>query len=175
MGRDWEGYSGMQQRSNDKPARRREMAPTVDMVVDQDPNGAPLSKAEIERVAALRYALRRFSRETELEARRVGLTPQQYFLILAIKGFPNRDTANITELAERLQIRHNAVIGLLNRAEERGIVQREPNGAGSDRRVVYVRVTSEGERILQQLASVLREERGRVAAAAKALDDLDHI
>lgn len=131
----------------------------------------PLSKTEIEGVASLRYALRRFSRKTEVEARRIGLTPQQYFLLLAIRGFPNRETANITELAERLQVRHNAVIGLVNRAEERGLVQREPNGPGEDRRIVQVRVTPLGEETIQRLAQVLRDERRRVASAAQAIDE----
>lgn len=136
-----------------------------------NPNAQPLSKMEIEGVASLRYALRRFSRRTEVEARRIGLTPQQYFLLLAIKGFPNRETANITELAERLQVRHNAVIGLVNRAEERGLVRREPNGPGEDRRIVQVRVTQHGEETIQRLANVLRDERRRVAAAAQAIDE----
>ncbi|MGH2501395.1 MAG: MarR family winged helix-turn-helix transcriptional regulator [Ktedonobacterales bacterium] len=130
---------------------------------------APLSKHEIEGVATLRYELRRFSRKTEVEARHVGLTPQQYFLLLAIKGFPGRETANITELAERLQVRHNAVIGLVNRAEERGLVRRVPNGPGEDRRVVQVRLTADGDEALQRLAHVLREERIRVTAAAQAM------
>jgi DNA-binding MarR family transcriptional regulator len=130
----------------------------------------PLSKAEIEGVAALRYALRRFSRRTEVEARRNGMAPQQYFLLLAIKGFPGRETANITELAERLQVRHNAVIGLVNRAEERGLVKREPNAVGEDRRVVQVRLTPEGEEMLQRLGNVLRDERKRLASAAQAID-----
>lgn len=136
-----------------------------------NPNAQPLSKLEIEGVASLRYALRRFSRRTEVEARRIGLTPQQYFLLLAIKGFPDRETANITELAERLQVRHNAVIGLVNRAEERGLVRREPNGPGEDRRIVQVRVTQHGEETIQRLANVLRDERRRVAAAAQAIDE----
>ncbi len=131
----------------------------------------PLSKVEIEHVAALRYALRQFSRKTEVEARRIGLTPQQYFLLLALKGFPGRETANITELAERLQVRHNAVIGLVNRAEERGLVKREQNTPGEDRRVVQVRVTPAGEEAIQRLANVLRDERRRVAIAAHALDE----
>ncbi len=129
-----------------------------------------VSKEEIERLAALRYALRQFSRKTEIEARRVGLTPQQYLLLLTIKGFPGRETATITELAERLQIRHNAVIGLVNRAEERGLVKRESSLPGEDRRIVRVRATPMGEAALQRLAAALRDERKRVAAAATALD-----
>jgi DNA-binding MarR family transcriptional regulator len=133
--------------------------------------GSELHKEDIERLAALRYALRQFSRKTEIEARRAGLTPQQYLLLLTIKGFPGRETASITELAERLQIRHNAVIGLVNRAEERGLVAREPSAPGEDRRIVRVRVMPPGDEALRRLASALRDERKRVAAAVQALDD----
>jgi DNA-binding MarR family transcriptional regulator len=146
---------------------------TVDDSFQSAPNEQPvilLDKDEIEKLAALRYALRQFSRKTEIEARRAGLTPQQYLLLLAIKGFPGRDTATITELAERLQIRHNAVIGLVNRAEERGLVGREQSAPGEDRRIVRVRVLPNGDAALQRLASALRDERKRVAAAAAALD-----
>jgi DNA-binding MarR family transcriptional regulator len=153
---------------NEKPQAHATRRTGTDTLASATP---PLSKAEIEGVASLRYALRRFSRRTEVEARRIGLTPQQYFLLLAIRGFPSRETANITELAERLQVRHNAVIGLVNRAEERGLVKREPNGPGEDRRIVQVRVTQHGEETIQRLAHVLRDERRRVAAAAQAIDE----
>jgi DNA-binding MarR family transcriptional regulator len=134
-------------------------------------NEPALSKDEFERLASLRYALRQFSRKTEVEARRAGLTPQQYLLLLAVKGFPGRETATITELAEHLQIRHNAVIGLVNRAEERGLVAREPGGPGEDRRIVRVRVMPNGEAALQRLAAALRDERKRMALAVTALDE----
>ena len=130
-----------------------------------------LGKGEIERLASLRYALRQFSRKTEIEARRAGLTPQQYMLLLAVKGAPGRETATITELAEYLQIRHNAVIGLVNRAEDRGLVARESGAPGEDRRIVRVRVMPSGEAALQRLASALRDERKRVAQAVAALDE----
>jgi DNA-binding MarR family transcriptional regulator len=129
-----------------------------------------LTKADYERLANLRYALRRFSRQSELEARRVGLTPQQHFLLLALKGYPGRDWANITELAERLQIRHNAVIGLINRAEERGLVRREPDPLSGDRRVVVIHITPEGERLLARMSLALRSERQRVRLALEAVD-----
>ena len=96
--------------------------------------GGQLTKAEYERLANLRYVLRRFARLTELEGRKVGLTPQQYQLLLAIKGFPGRDWVSITELAERLQIRHNAVIGLVNRAAQHNLVRRDHDPEHPDRR-----------------------------------------
>lgn len=132
-----------------------------------------LTKDEYERLAELRHALRRFARHTELEARKHGISPQQYLLMLAIKGFPGRDWANITELAERLQVRHNAVIGLVNRAESRHLVMRVQDANRSDRRVVQVRLTSEGEQLLQHMAESLRNERARVRLAVEAVQELD--
>jgi DNA-binding MarR family transcriptional regulator len=137
-----------------------------------DPGHAPtLTKAEYERLASFRYALRQLARQTELEARRVGLSPQQYLLLLHIKGFPGRAWASITELAERLQIRHNAVIGLVNRAEERGLVSRRQDPEASDRRVVQVHLTTEGDALLQRMAKALHSERERVRLAIEALED----
>lgn len=130
-----------------------------------------LSKVEYERLAQFRASLREFARTTELEARNVGLTPQQYQLLLAIKGFPGRDHANISELAERLQIRHNAVIGLVNRAETHGLVRRAQDTDRQDRRVVQIHLTETGEKILQVMANALRSERARVRAAVAAMHD----
>jgi len=129
-----------------------------------------LTKAEYERLANLRYVLRRFARLTELEARKVNLTPQQYQLLLAIKGFPGRDWVSITELAERLQIRHNAVIGLVGRAVQRGLVDREHDPEQPDRRIVKVSLTPEAENCLRKLAAALRSERQRVRIAAAEAD-----
>jgi DNA-binding MarR family transcriptional regulator len=132
-----------------------------------------LLKEDYERLAHFRYALRVFSRQTELSARDVGMTPQQYFLLLAIKGFPGRETASITELAERLQIRHNAVIGLVNRAVERGLVEREQDPESDDRRIVLVRLTPQGATALAALAAGLRAERHDVLLALQSLEEQD--
>jgi DNA-binding MarR family transcriptional regulator len=129
-----------------------------------------LTKAEYERLANLRYVLRRFARLTELEGRKVGLTPQQYQLLLAIKGFPGRDWVSITELAERLQIRHNAVIGLVNRAAQHNLVRRDHDPEHPDRRIVKVSLTSEAEALLRKLTAALRNERQRVRIAAAEAD-----
>ena len=102
--------------------RPNAIAPEMD-VLDDTPSEPPLTKEDYTHLADMRHALRAFARQTELELRTYHVSPQQYLLLLAIKGFPGRDWANITELAERLQIRHNAVIGLVNRAEKRGFVK----------------------------------------------------
>ncbi len=132
--------------------------------------GLPLTKTEFERLANVRTTLRQLVRQTELEASQLGLTPQQYQLMLAIRGTPGREWASISELAERLQIRHNAVIGLVSRAESRGLVRRVQDGQAKDRRIVQVYLTTEGTVALNVLASALRSERLRVRTALAMLE-----
>src|SRR5271157_5915358 len=90
--------------------------------------------ATIARLAAFRYQLRRFLRFSEKAARACGLTPQQHQLLLGVAGYTGRGWATVSELAEFLQARHNAVVGLVERSAGRGLLRKEP-GAG-DRRFV---------------------------------------
>lgn len=126
----------------------------------------PLTKQEYERLAAIRYALRRLVRETEVQARHVGTTPQQYLLLLAIKGQPHDGPPNMTQLAETLQIRHNAVIQLVNRAVAGGLVVRREDPNRPDRRTVQIHLTAKGERMLARVSGALRVERQRIADLA---------
>ena len=118
--------------------------------------------AMIARLAALRYQLRRFLRFSEKAARAGGLTPQQHQLLLGVAGWTGRGWATISELAEFLQARHNAVVGLVERAERRRLVRRER--AGRDRRFVRVYATPQGQKVLDELTRVHRQELGRVQA-----------
>jgi DNA-binding MarR family transcriptional regulator len=115
-----------------------------------------LSKADYEALAAVRATLRRFLRVSEENARREGITPQQHQLLLAVKGQPERDWATVGELAEALQIRHHAAVGLVDRCEQAGLVIRAPDSR--DRRQVRVGVTVEGEGVLARLAHSNRDE-----------------
>ena len=111
-------------------------------------------------MAEYRYAMRRFLRFSEEAAREAGVTPQQYQLMLAIKGYPKREYANITELAERMQLDHHSTVGLVDRTEDRGLVRREQGKV--DRRQVNVRLTPAGESLLRQLAQLHREQLRRM-------------
>jgi DNA-binding MarR family transcriptional regulator len=134
---------------------------------------AELTKAEYEQLAEFRHSIRELARQTELEVRALGMTPQQYQVLLAIKGMPEREWASISEIAERLQIRHNAVIGLVNRAEARGLVRRGQESDQRDRRVVQVHLTHSGEHLLTLLAAALRQERMHVRAALESWDAVE--
>ncbi|MGH9360254.1 MAG: MarR family winged helix-turn-helix transcriptional regulator [Terriglobia bacterium] len=113
-------------------------------------------------LAQFRYELRKFLRFSERSARETGITPQQHQLLLGVEGFTGRGWATISELAEFLQERHNAVVGLVDRAQRRGLVSKLPVAA--DRRVVRVEVTAAGRKILRQLSELHHRELSRFDA-----------
>lgn len=118
--------------------------------------GDEITKEDFESIAAFRYAIRRFLRFTEQAARREGITPQQHQLLLAIKGFPGRDIATVSELADRLQMRQHSMVGLIDRTESQGLVKRQQGQV--DRRQVFVSLTPTGEAKLQRLSLQHRHE-----------------
>ena len=125
--------------------------------------------AEFARVAEFRAALRVFLRKAERNARKSGLTPQRYLLLLMIKGAPNgRETSTVTELAERLQLAQSTVTELVSRAEEIGLVEREQSD--SDGRVTNLRLSPEGERRLMLAFTTNEQEREELRTAIAHLD-----
>jgi DNA-binding MarR family transcriptional regulator len=112
---------------------------------------APISKAEYEALHGFRHALRRFLRFSEDGARAAGLTAQQHQLMLAVKGQPGRDWASVGDLAESLQIRHHAAVGLVDRCVRADLVERRPDP--DDRRQVRVSLTAKGEMLLAGLST----------------------
>jgi len=120
----------------------------------------PVSKSELEALAAFRYTLRQFMRFSEEAAQEVGLTPQQHQALLNIQGFPGRDQITIGELAERLKIRHHSAVGLVNRLVGEGLVKRE--AAQTDRRRVYVKLSRRGLEMLEKLSEAHRRELKRI-------------
>lgn len=107
-------------------------------------------------LAEFRYQLRRFLRFSEDAAQAAGLEPGQHQLLLALKGLPEGAEPTITELAERIQIKHHSAVELIDRLAERGFVRRRRTGA--DRRKVLVEITPEGNRVLRHLSVQHRAE-----------------
>lgn len=116
----------------------------------------PLKKAQYEALSEFRYQLRRFLRFSEAAATQAGLTPLQYLLMLHVRGFPGRDWATVSELAERLQMKHHGVVALLTRCEEAGLVLRQKSVA--DRRRVEVHLQPQGAAQLERLAALHQAE-----------------
>ena len=121
---------------------------------------------DYETLADLRYHIRRFLRIREEAARAAGVEPQQYLLLLQVKGLDGRRPATIGTLTERLQIRHHATVQLVDRLAKGGMVRRRR--AESDRRSVVVELTPRGQAVLEKLA---RHSLAELRAAGPALAD----
>jgi DNA-binding MarR family transcriptional regulator len=128
-----------------------------------------MGKSEYEKLAAFRYALRRFARFSEQAVRPLGLEPQQHQALLAVEGSPGRDRLTLGELAEQLQIRHHSAVGLVDRLVKLGFMVRK--ASLEDRRRVHVTLTPRGREILEKLSAVHREELRRVGPHLKDLLD----
>jgi DNA-binding MarR family transcriptional regulator len=102
------------------------------------------------RLADLRYQLRRFLGRREHAARAAGIEPQQFALLLQLKGLEGRGPATIGVLAERLQIRHHSAVELVDRLVARRLVDRRRNG--HDGRAVEVTLRPAGAAVLRRLA-----------------------
>jgi DNA-binding MarR family transcriptional regulator len=119
----------------------------------------------------LRYYIRRFLRARELAAREAGIEPQQYLLLLQVKGLEGRQPTTISALAERLQLQHHSTVGLVDRLARRGYVVRRRDSR--DGRGVLVELRPAGEAVLRRLAvfsiKELRTEGPALVAALKRL------
>ena len=137
------------------PRRSRSRAPRVDYRT----------------LADLRYQVRRFLRVREVAARRAGIAPQQYQLLLQLKGLEGRRPATVGVLAERLQVRHHSAVALIDRLVRRDMVVRRRLAA--DRREVLIALRPSGEAILRKLALYsLAELRSEGRAFVEALSRL---
>ena len=126
---------------------------------------------EFRALAELRYRIRLFLRESDASARAVGLEPQQYLMLLAIRGLPEGVLAKIQTLADRLSLKHHSAVELVDRLEKHGYVRRARNR--KDRRQVLVSLQPKGqkvlERVVQQRISELRASGKQLSQAIDAL------
>jgi|SRR5512146_1601174 DNA-binding MarR family transcriptional regulator len=120
-------------------------------------------------MAEFRYQIRRFLRFSEETARAGGLEPQQYQLMLVLKGLPENARGRIGEVAERLQIQHHSTVELVDRLARRGLIKRRRSE--SDRREVLLELTPRGDKLLHDMAlhhrAELRELAPDLVAALK--------
>jgi DNA-binding MarR family transcriptional regulator len=119
-------------------------------------------------LAELRHQIRRFLKFSERAARAAGVEPQQHQLLLAIRGLPEGQRPTIGVLAERLQLAHHTVVGLVDRLEAAKLVRR--CASAEDGREILLGITGGGERLLRSLSLAHRAELETVGPAlAEAL------
>jgi DNA-binding MarR family transcriptional regulator len=132
---------------------------------------ADVTTAEYRALAELRYRLRLFLREGDAKARGAGLEPQQYLLLLALRGLPSGADATIRMLAERLVLKHHSVVELIDRLAAHGYVRRMRSR--DDRRKVLVSLLPRGVKLVQKVAreriSELRSSGVKLVTAIEAL------
>jgi DNA-binding MarR family transcriptional regulator len=128
---------------------------------------ARVTRRDFQKLLEFRVALRKFQRWSEDQAEAAGLTHVQHQLLVAIKGHPGKQPPTVGDLAGYLLLRPHSTVELIDRAESGGLVERIPDP--SDRRVVRVRLTKTGDRIVRQLT---KAHLVRLHELATVLDDL---
>ncbi len=127
-----------------------------------------MTSAEFRALAEFRYRIRVFLKGSEEAARKAALEPQQYLLLLALRGLPVGSEATLRTLAERLQLRPHSVVELVDRLERRALLRRVRSR--NDRREVIVHLTPRGEKVLTRLAKQrINELRTAAPALVRAL------
>lgn len=126
-----------------------------------------LGDAEYRSLLQFRTGIRRFLHWSAQQAEAAGLTPAQHQLLLAVRGHEDERGPTIGDVAGYLFLRHHSAVGLIDRAEAAGLVQRREDE--DDRRVVRLRLTSRGTAILVQLSRLHLEELTRLVPEVRTL------
>lgn len=107
---------------------------------------------DFQALAELRYLGRKFLRfSKDLLQEKAGLNPEQYEALLAIKAFP-AEHLTISQLSERLQVKHHSAVNIVDRLVERKLVRR--HAGEKDRRERHLELTDKGQKLIDELAAV---------------------
>ena len=122
---------------------------------------APNPEPMLRTLAAFRYELRRFLHFSETAALEAGLQPQQHQLLLQVAGAPEDTAVTIAYAAERLGLRHNSTVELVDRSAREGLLTRiaDPD----DRRRAILRLTTRGRQVLSRLSDEHARELNELA------------
>lgn len=102
----------------------------------------------LSQLAEFRFHLRQFLSFSEARAEAAGVTAQQYQLLQVI-AVASGAGLSISAVAERLLLRHNSAVELVDRAVRAGLVKRV--GDARDQRRSLVQLTDSGREILTLL------------------------
>lgn len=126
-----------------------------------------LTDSDYQTLAELRADMRSYLAWAEQRAKEQELTPTQVQLALAVRAHANPEGPTITQLAETLQLRHHSAVGLVDRTEQAGMVERRRDKSNAS--IVHVVLTDAGAIQLEKLTKLhlewLREHGGDLAAA----------
>ena len=130
-----------------------------------------VSVQQLRSLAEFRYQLRRYLSFSEAASESCGIGAQQYQLMQVIAAMPEGQQPSISYLAERMILRHNSMVELVDRAERSGLVRREHDER--DLRRSLVQLTTHGEETLWRLVGQHLEELSpQCETFIRALQDL---
>ncbi len=102
-------------------------------------------------MAEFRYELRRFLHFSETSAEAQGISAQQYQLMQVVQATSAEARVSISTIAERMVLRHNSAVELVDRAERLGLVERLADE--DDLRRSLVVLTEHGRKVLAHVAA----------------------
>lgn len=113
-------------------------------------NNSDLSNHLLQTLADFRFELRRFLQFSEGAAMEAGLQPQQHQLLLQVAGAAEGTPVTIAFAAQRLGLKHNSTVELVDRSEREDLIERTADR--DDKRRAILRLTRKGRQILHQLS-----------------------
>src|SRR5207244_6890347 len=100
-----------------------------------------LEPGDYEALANFRYLLRKFLRfSKDFLSAESHLSPEQYEALLAIKMFASSGGLSISKLSERLQVRNNSAVRIVDRLVERKLFNHTPVHRDRLRRFVVLTI-----------------------------------
>jgi DNA-binding MarR family transcriptional regulator len=128
-----------------------------------------LTDDQFARILEFRVALRGFGRFSEEQANKLDMTAAQHQLLLAIRGHGDPLGPTIADVARYLLIRHHSVVGLVDRTQDLGLIERRRDAA--DHRLVRLALTPLGHERVNALALAHLKELRRLAEVLGAILD----
>ena len=124
---------------------------------------------QLTELAEFRFQLRGFLSFSESASEEFGIAAQQYQLMQVIEAAAGEKQATITYIAERMILKHNSAVELVDRAVRVGLVERRQDE--SDLRKSVVALTEKGRDILTKLVKLhLAELKKRADLIVEALE-----
>jgi DNA-binding MarR family transcriptional regulator len=112
-------------------------------------------------LADFRFELRQFLQFSESAAVEAGLQPQQHQLLLQVAGAVEGTSVTIAFAAQRLGLKHNSTVELVDRSEREDLIERTADK--DDRRRAILRLTRKGRQVLQRLSGEHARELNEMA------------
>jgi DNA-binding MarR family transcriptional regulator len=112
-------------------------------------------------LAEFRFQLRQFLSFSEISSERHGIQAQQYQLLQVIAAAPAGQPASVSYLADRMVLRHNSTVELVDRAERAGLVRRHTDER--DLRRSIIKLTPTGDQLLRTMVAEHVQELERLS------------